>query len=114
MLRRRASSSSGTHSWAGPRAMPKKFRLSAFEPAVSFGDVGRDGKGGSIEWVAKKGIAARKTFSFCAEQIGEVDRLLVDEQLLEGKGQGGVPNHGEPGHATTPECEFAAEAGVRE
>jgi hypothetical protein len=61
------------------------------EPPVALGDIGRDEKGGSIELIAKKGIAAGKPFSRFADLVGEVDRLLVDELLLEGLGQGGFP-----------------------
>jgi hypothetical protein len=59
--------------------LPVRFR----EPAVAFGDVGRDGKGRPVQLVGQEEVAARELLRQAGDLIGEVDGFLVNLQILE-------------------------------
>ena len=53
------------------------------ESAVALGDVRGNRQCGSVELVDEKAVAARKLLCLLTNLIGEIDRLLVDDELFE-------------------------------
>jgi hypothetical protein len=70
-LRRLANSSSGTHSCTEPLAIM---------------NVGGDGKGCSVQLIGQEIISAREGLRELADSVGEIDRLLVDDEFLKEEG----------------------------
>jgi len=56
------------------------------ETSVSFGDVRRDRKNGTIQLITEKTVAAWEDFGLSEDNIRQVDRLLVDDQFFECEG----------------------------
>ena len=52
------------------------------ESPVAFGYIGGDRKGGAIELIDQKPVSAAEIFRVLADGIGEVDGLLVDDELF--------------------------------
>jgi hypothetical protein len=55
------------------------------EASVAFGDVGGNRQGRSIQLVDEEALATGKMFGSQADLISEIDRLLINEELLEGE-----------------------------
>ena len=53
------------------------------ESAIALGNVGGDREGGAVELVDQKAVAARELLSRSTDFVGEVEGLLVDQQLFE-------------------------------
>lgn len=53
------------------------------EASVAFGDVGGHRQGRSIQLVDEEAVATGEMFGSQADLISEIDRLLIDEELLE-------------------------------
>jgi hypothetical protein len=69
----------------------KKLRRSGFvKRPFPLGQTGSDRKGGAIQLVDEEAIAAWEAFGECSNFVGEVDGLLIDLELLEHEGHGGL------------------------
>lgn len=53
------------------------------ESSIPFSEIGGDGKRSSIQLINQEAMPARKHVSRRANGFGEVERLLIDEQLFE-------------------------------
>jgi hypothetical protein len=69
---------------AGNRAEVLAVRLG--EAAVALRQVGGHGQGGAVELVGQAAVPAWERLRQRGDLIGEIDRLLVDGQFLEGWG----------------------------
>ena len=56
------------------------------EPAVAFGKVGGDGYGCAVELIGEEAVAAGEVLGGGEDLVGEVDGLLVDDEVLDDEG----------------------------
>ena len=61
------------------------------EAAVALGEVGADREGCAVELVSEEAKAAIEAGSELADLVGEVERFLIDEEILELERHGNGP-----------------------
>ena len=59
------------------------FAIGNGEPPVALGDVGGDGERRSVELIDQEAVAAWKLLGELTDTVGEINRLLINDQLLE-------------------------------
>lgn len=68
----------------GPPGDPEEVPpIGLGKPAIALGDVGGDRERRPVQLVRQKAVSARELVGQCANMIGEVNGLLVDEQFFE-------------------------------